>query len=128
MNKFITNLSTAGCGIALAAASFAALADNDSASRNSESRSITVSYSDLNLSHPHGIEELYSRLNTAASRVCGPKADPRNIRKSRNHRQCVASAIDNAVAEIDSPKLQRHHLVETGHQVIEDNRTLASSE
>jgi len=128
MNKFITNFSSAGLGIALAAASCAALADDDSNLRNSENRSITVTYSDLNLSHPDGVEALYSRLSTAASRVCGPKADPRNIRKWRNQRQCRASAIDNAVAEIDSPKLQRHHFVETGRQVIEDNRTLASSE
>lgn len=127
MNKFITILSAAAFCIGLATPSITALADNPSVSSNTKSRSITVSYSDVNLSHPAGIETLYSRLRNAASMACGPKEHPRDILKRRDWRQCVASALDSAVEEIAVPELQKLHLAATGGRPVETNRTLASS-
>lgn len=121
-------MSAAGFGIALAVASINALADDQSGSRNLFSRSITVSYSDLNLSHPAGVETLYSRLRNAASTACGPKEHTRDIRKRRDWRQCVASALDGAVEEIAVPKLQKLHFAATGGRPVATNRTLASSD
>jgi UrcA family protein len=128
MNKFIPTVSSAAFGIAIAAASCTALADNSSAASGQEDRSITVSYSDLDLSHAAGAETLYSRLRNAANAVCGPKVDLRKLRERRTRQQCVASALDNAVADVAAPELQELHFAETGRQTVENNRALASSE
>lgn len=76
-------------------------------------RSITVSYSDLDLTKQAGIETLYSRINWAARAACGPTSLHKYdtfLSPRKAWRECVDRAIANAVAEIDEPRLTALHV------------------
>ncbi len=120
MKNMIDIISAAGLGIAVVAASFAASADEQerpSASRNLQTRSIEVAYSDLNLSRQAGVEVLYSRLEIAAEKACAPEEDRRQMLMRRDWKRCVSTALDNAVGGTGIPELQQVHLFATGRQV-----------
>jgi UrcA family protein len=68
---------------------------------------MTVSYSDLDVSQPHGAAVLYGRIHTAAQLVCTPTAGsilgfPGLAARSR---ACVQQAITMAVTSVDRPAL-----------------------
>ena len=67
---------------------------------------VRVHYQDLDLSTEHGAATLYKRIEGAAKQVCPPT----NVMSARNAKvaqQCVAKAIERAVADVNSPQLAR---------------------
>lgn len=76
-------------------------------------RSITISYSDLDLTRQAGIETLYKRISSAARAACGPASLHKYdafLSSRKAWRECVDRAIANAVAEIGEPKLTALHV------------------
>jgi UrcA family protein len=67
---------------------------------------VRVQYADLDLSSEHGALTLYRRIENAAKRVC-PPATGLNQRAVRLAEQCIAQAIERAVADVNSPQLAR---------------------
>ncbi len=61
--------------------------------------SVTVSYADLNLNTPAGVEALYARLRTASRSVCevGQRRALADVMASRScYRQVLATAVSSA--------------------------------
>jgi UrcA family protein len=63
--------------------------------------SVTVGYSDLDLSTAAGAHTLYHRIKGAARDVCG--SEGRSVLEVSLWRSCVQGAIANAVGAVDSP-------------------------
>lgn len=67
------------------------------------SRSLTVHYSDLNLSSLAGATTLYQRISGAARFVCGEQG--RRFDEQKRWKACYQSAVADAVATVNSPLL-----------------------
>jgi UrcA family protein len=67
-----------------------------------ETARTTVHYGDLDLKTHQGANELYSRLNMAAVRVCKDITEP-YVRLTRAYEDCRHQALSAAVQEIDTP-------------------------
>jgi UrcA family protein len=62
-----------------------------------------VSFRDLNLNSPEGVEALYKRIRNAAHEVC---ADPYRYDLSESKlRPCIDDAMSRAIAQVDRPLL-----------------------
>jgi UrcA family protein len=70
-----------------------------------ETHSVRVHYADLNLSTASGAEELYRRISFAAHEVCGDVTVPSFVNQNRAYRECRRTAVEDAVAKVDRPKL-----------------------
>jgi UrcA family protein len=66
-----------------------------------------VDYSDLNLSREAGARELIRRLESAAWRACGGTPISNDYRAWTAHRACTKNAMNDAVADIDQPLVDR---------------------
>ena len=66
---------------------------------------VTVSYSDLDLSKEAGVERLYARLRRAAQSVCGPDTDIRDLAGTAIRDACVAKALAKAVEATHNDRL-----------------------
>jgi len=66
--------------------------------------SVTVHYSDLNLSSEAGNAALYARLEAAAREVCGT-SDIRDLGQLASVQACQKNAIAHAVHEVHSTQL-----------------------
>lgn len=76
--------------------------------------SITVSYRDLDISKPAGLETLYSRIQDAAKSVCYFDGQvPMELARGHAVRTCYRAAIDNAVSQINRPQLTALHRVKS---------------
>jgi len=71
-----------------------------------EVRSVKVSFADLNLGTPAGVETLYKRIQHAARFVCTPSVEQR-IRPM--WKSCSDTAIADAVRKVNSPLLSALH-------------------
>jgi UrcA family protein len=81
-----------------------------------EGRSEIVWFSDLNLSHPQGVAELYRRIGAAARRLCADRNT--TVRYwSREEGRCVRETVAKAVDAIGSEQLSALHREKMGHQV-----------
>ena len=67
-----------------------------------ETARTTVHYGDLDLKTHQGADELYSRLNMAAGRVCEDVMEP-YVRLTRAYEDCRHQAISAAVQEVNTP-------------------------
>jgi UrcA family protein len=67
-----------------------------------ETARTTVHYGDLDVHTRQGADELYTRINTAAGRVCGDVEEP-YVRLTRAFEDCRHNAISAAVQEINAP-------------------------
>lgn len=67
-------------------------------------RAVTVSFGDLNLTGDAGTQVLYQRIVAAAGQVC-ELDDIRDLRQVADARACRARAIEEAVHEVNSPRL-----------------------
>jgi UrcA family protein len=74
-----------------------------------ESLRMNVSYADLNIDSPAGVKVLYSRLRSAARRVCAPFDDGQQRTINFHFRACVKNALDSAVAQVNKPTLSAMH-------------------
>jgi UrcA family protein len=96
----IRTLSIVIAGFTLAGGAAIASAATD----QSPAPSAVVRYADLDISTPHGANELYHRIAGAASRVC-PDVDNRNLSAVRARESCMQTAINSAVESVSSPRL-----------------------
>lgn len=77
------------------------------------SSSIRVSYADLDITKPRGLEVLYSRIQHAARSVCDFNYSVKELSRTRVAKNCYLTAIDNAVKQIDRPTLTAYHLAKS---------------
>lgn len=90
--------------------------------------SMTVSFSDLKVSHPTGAKTLYKRLREASLSVCGPRPDDfRWMEGMRQWNQCLEQSVASAVARIGVPAVTQVHL-EHGGEIVEVPVTGSESE
>jgi UrcA family protein len=76
------------------------------AADNSDVPQALVKFGDLNLSNPQGATTLYSRIATAAKKVCKPfDIDGSNLGSRARLDACVHKAIADAVTKVDRPEL-----------------------
>ena len=117
MNTAATHLRglIAAAVLGTLAAGFAGVS---AAADNSEVRSETVHYADLNLSSPQGAAALYRRIKWAAQDVCGWSDD--SLETQVDARPCVDKAIADAVTRVGRLELtaiynanHRQHLAVT---------------
>ena len=67
-----------------------------------ETARTTVHYGDLDIHTRQGADELYSRLNMAAVRVCEDVTEP-YVRLTRAYEDCRHNAISAAVQQVNAP-------------------------
>jgi len=77
-------------------------------------RSATVTWADLDLNRPAGLEQLYLRLTQATTAVCSPRADIRNTAMNRDRKACLETAMDQAVSSVGHLGLEQLHASRTG--------------
>jgi len=122
MNQLLKTAVTAALGMGIATAGVPAQAGE----RDVDTRSLTVSYKDVDLAAPGGADVLYNRLRTAAGSVCGPKADGRNLVARFYWKQCYDKALDKAVGAVDHAALSETHLAHTGRRVGAEDSVAAN--
>lgn len=89
-----------------------AIAGATSGAGSTEETAVRVSYSDLNLSSQDGATALYNRLQAASRAACGPQRsvfEAGSVHRLASNKQCYEDALNNAVASIDHPRLNRLH-------------------
>jgi UrcA family protein len=74
--------------------------------------SVTVSFSDLDLSKPQGTAVLYLRIRNAARVVCGP-VDIALLEEQASWVRCVNEAIATGVAKVGNANLTAYYLDKT---------------
>ena len=74
---------------------------------SAEPVSVTVKYSDLDLSTPSGAHTLYTRISGAARTVCGYEGT--DFIDQAIWKGCYRGAIADAVAKVNSPMLTAVH-------------------
>jgi UrcA family protein len=94
--------------VALVAAGLAFAGSAAVASPQTESRTVTVNYADLDLESAAGIESLYARIRSAAKKVCG-SAERHDFAAQADLRSCREAALEQAVAKIDNAALAARH-------------------
>ncbi len=67
-------------------------------------RSIAVSYGELDLSRPAGAQVLYQRIERAALTVCNNFSEPFSEMHTKAS-ACYQNAVANAVAYVNSPQV-----------------------
>ena len=73
-------------------------------------RSVEVSFRDLDLTAPSDAAKLYRRIQAAARSVC--QYEPTSAREQIIWQYCVRPAVDGAVAKVNNPLLTALH---SGH-------------
>jgi len=91
----------AALGVGLAATAGATTARSIDVN-GAETARTTVHFNDLDIHTRQGADELYSRLNLAAMRVCKDVMEP-YVRLTRAYEDCRHDAISAAVQEINVP-------------------------
>jgi UrcA family protein len=76
--------------------------------------SVSVVYSQKDLTSTHGVQTLYARLKNAARQVC-PDLDVRDLARAAPARLCYESALARAVEGVRKPELTTLHL-QSGHR------------
>jgi UrcA family protein len=76
----------------------------------SATRSVEVSFRDLDLSSPSGAAKLYRRIQAAARIVC--QYEPSSPREQSIWQYCVRPTVDAAVTKVNNPLLTELH---SGH-------------
>jgi UrcA family protein len=102
--------------VTLAAGSlgYSVLAHADRADRAAGSApSITISFGELDLSKPQGVEVLYTRIKRAAKSVCGFERSPLTTLRRRQSTSCYESTLEDAVRQVNRPKLTALHRAKT---------------
>lgn len=64
---------------------------------------VTVRYGDLNLTHEEGARVLLTRLDHAATHVCGGSPRVADLHAWASYEACRKAAMDRAVASVRSP-------------------------
>jgi UrcA family protein len=86
-------------------------------------RATTVTWADLDLSRPAGLDRLYQRLSGAITNVCGPREHIRNIAGNRDRKACMERAMHNAVRNVGHRGLEEVHASRTGRSLQPGQQT-----
>lgn len=70
---------------------------------------IVIAYDDLDISHPQGLEMLYSRIQYAAMDVCDYDRLHKELSRQRRPAECYHAAVDNAIKQVNQPMLTALH-------------------
>lgn len=65
-------------------------------------REARVSYADLNLSTPAGVQTLQRRIRAAVKAVCGPTPELRELNEMRAEQECRYRALKQATAKVET--------------------------
>lgn len=98
-------LASVALGSALLAGT--ALAAAPAADGNVAARTMTVRYSDVNLTTVAGATTLYRRIQGAARLVCGESG--RSLFEQHAVKECYRNAVAEAVATVNDPTLTAVH-------------------
>jgi UrcA family protein len=82
-----------------------------SARADEQVRSETVKFQDLNVGSPAGAEALYTRIHSAAKRVC---ASPPGWPEQVSAAICAKDAEARAIAKVNVPLLTAYYRTKTG--------------
>ena len=96
-------------GSLLAVLSLNSALANDVAAHETNVGSIAVSYDDLNLENPVGLDSLYQRVAFAARKVCGVGNYKVSLDIVRKNRECVSQSIEHAIGQIGDTRLTALH-------------------
>lgn len=80
---------------------------------DSEPMKKTVTYGDLNLANPQGVQQLYRRIVGAAQQVCDD-LNGRSLQAKEQFAICTKQSIARAVSAVDQPALTALHAIKTG--------------
>jgi UrcA family protein len=83
---------------------------------------ITVNYGDLNLANSAGVETLYRRIRTAATKVCR-QFDQRPLNRRIKWQQCHDGAFGAAVLDVNHPSLSALYAKRGGTLMTAEIRT-----
>jgi UrcA family protein len=83
---------------------------NARADMGSEPRSVAVYFGDLDTARPQGAAALYGRIEAAARDVCRDLEPNRQLALRQPYKQCIHSAIRNAIAAANLPALATYAL------------------
>jgi UrcA family protein len=109
--KSAVTLTLAAALIAPAAPAYADRLDG--AVTVSDVPTIRVSYAELDINKPRGLEVLYSRIQRAAKTVCGVDDSRRELARGRHATACYQTAVEGAVNQINRPTLTALHRVKS---------------
>lgn len=117
--KSFQKLSLVILSIVLLVPGISQAASNQQVSMNS----VVVSYADLDLSRDQNVVALYQRLQNAANKVCGASENRVGARITarkleRAAEVCAASALEQAIANIDNPRLTALHSQSQAPRVV----------
>ena len=85
-------------------------------------RTEAVKYSVADVATSTGAADLYSKLQTAAAKVCSDTVDSYIVLDRQfTYADCMATALDKAVADVGSPMLTAVHM----HNMKKDVMTVA---
>lgn len=79
----------------------------------SSAPTIRISFAELDINKPRGLQVLYSRIERAAKVVCGFDYSPRELARNRQAKACYQTAVDDAVRQINRPTLTALHRAKT---------------
>lgn len=113
MNVVATKSALALAVTALAWTAVPAHADRIEGVTVNSAPTITVSYAELDINKPRGLEVLYSRIQRAAKVVCGMDRSPQELARGRHAKACYKTAVDDAVRQINRPTLTALHRAKT---------------
>jgi UrcA family protein len=89
-------------------------------------RSVTVQYGDLDLNRAESTATLYKRIKSAAADLCSA-VDGRMLTQQLAFSRCVRGALDHAVASADIPALSQYASTQHGSKPTIKSATVASS-
>lgn len=72
-------------------------------------QSLRIIVSDLDLSKNTDVATLYARIKSAAVQACGTDVVTGSRLPSDSKKQCMAQAVDGAVAQINNTSLSAYH-------------------
>lgn len=87
--------------VAAFAAVAAGLAAVPAAAETPDEVSVTVSYADLDVTHPAGAEALDKRIGAAVDKVCA-KPELRDLKAMTAFEECKAAALTDAMDQLSS--------------------------
>lgn len=82
-------------------------------------QSSIVSWEDLNLARPAGLNQLYLRLEQASRAVCAPRENSRNPPMRRDYEGCQARAMEAAVNDVGHQGLRDLHASRSGNSGLQ---------
>ena len=111
-----SSLTTASrSALALTTAMLLAFAVVSAAHADEQARSETVKFQDLNTDTPAGVQALYARIHSAATRVCSEFET--DALQQIAARACARKAEARAVAQVNLPQLTAYFQMKTGAPV-----------